>query len=130
MPIDIHWADTSKTILCYTFLSCSNWEDFHEANKLCWQMIENAKHPVDIILDVSQVDHIPRNTHIHIPNTLKSTPENLNSIIFVGLNAYTRSVKTAMQRLFPHKFNQWRIAWTHDEAMRMIKDTRVHEAVG
>lgn len=129
MLIELHWADLDKTILCYTIIDHPSWKDFHDANKRCWEMIENAKHPINIILDVTQITRIPRNAHIHIPNALKSTPENLNIVVFVGLNVYTRSLKTKMEALFPHKFDKWRVAWTHAEAMQLIEDAKVHESV-
>ena len=129
MPINLHWADPSKTVICYTFITPYTWTDFHEANEKLWHMIDNAKMPVDFILNVSEVDRIPRNAHIHIPNALKNTHPNLNMIVFVGMNVYTRTVRNSMSRLFPHVLNKSRVAWSEDSAIELIQEARALEAV-
>lgn len=129
MPINLHWADPSKTVICYTLIAPYTWTDFHEANEKCWQMIDNANMPVDLILNVSEVDRIPRNAHIHIPDALKNTHPNLNMIVFVGMNVYTRTIRNSMSRLFPHVLRNSRIAGNEDSAIELIQEARTVEAV-
>ena len=93
------------------------------------RMIDNANMPVDLILNVSDVDRIPRNAHIHIPDALKNTHPNLNMIVFVGMNVYTRTIRNSMSRLFPHVLRNSRIAGNENSAMALIQEARTVEAV-
>ncbi len=59
MTIQVNWADKDKTILRLYYEQIWGWQDAIDGHIKANQMMAKVKHPVAIILDLSDSDYIP-----------------------------------------------------------------------
>jgi hypothetical protein len=59
MPIDIHWYDTSHSIIWLRFTSPWNWNEFAAIHDRTMEFVSSVDHRVCYLIDLSNVRYLP-----------------------------------------------------------------------
>jgi len=61
MPIITDWIDDSKTVIRLYYEKTWNWQDAIDAHSEANRLMDKVKHPVAVIIDMSDTNHMPHN---------------------------------------------------------------------
>lgn len=118
----IEWRDSSKTVALFTYKGRLEAESYLEAFKECSAMMSSVNHPVDMIVDISEVNYID------VPGLLRLAPifnkvsaRNHRQSIVVGMSPTARVVVDAAAYLAPRLVQGVRQAKTLEDAYEMVK---------
>lgn len=120
MSIKVKWDNAEKMILRYNFEGDWTWQELDMMWRQSEQMVEGLTERYDVILDVRQMNGIPRNALQVIRDQFEVHSPNGGLTVLVGANALMRAILDVLTRIKPQGFGHYRCASTLEEAYQLI----------
>ncbi len=99
MPVTVQYDD-SKRLVIWMFEGSWTWEEYYEKRGEVNHLIEVAGHRVDMIIDMTQSQLLPKNLMTHGGSAVRNAPDNIGKTIFVGSNTILRAFFRMFTQLY------------------------------
>jgi hypothetical protein len=116
----VFWKDVEKTILIRKSPETLLWEDYDKAAQRTYEMLQEVKHDVFLILDGSRIEYVPRDALNYFSKANEHIPPHVVMRILVTRNSLVRSLTKALEKIMPDKLENLHYAYTMDEALEKI----------
>jgi len=131
MPLTVEWYDEQKTILLYDIYGSWTWEDVVRAFNRRSALIEELNRPavvVDVLVDLSQVDQVPRHAVSRLGGIIKANhrPE-IGISVVITPNRLIWTMVSILRATFPQAKN-YCASHSIPEALVIIDDARQKRA--
>jgi len=99
MPVSIRQENEGR-IVVWVFEGSWTWEEYYEKRTAVNEAIEATPHPVDMIIDMSNSQLLPKNLMTHAGSAARNAPDNLRKTVFVGSNMILRTFFKMFSQLY------------------------------
>ena len=109
MAIFIDWANEDRTIISYTFMGSTSWDEVYHALDVGEQRIQDRANPVDVLVDIRQAETLHagvllnQSTRLHAQNLVTRVQSMSGQIVVVGAEPILRSIYAMLRVLFAEK---------------------------
>lgn len=90
MPVTIRHEDENRLVI-WEFQGNWTWEDYYRHRDEVNTFIEKADHEVNMIIDMTRSNLLPKNLMSHASSASRHAPDNIGKTVFVGANAVLRT---------------------------------------
>ena len=126
MNITVTWDNDEKTILRYNYGKSWNWNDFNQAAKEAYEMLDLVTHTVSIIMDFQNAQLIPQGAITNVQRAFSTRRHNnIGTTIIVGAsaNSFLQAIAGIGRKLSRATANDWQLTFvaTLPEAYDLIE---------
>lgn len=101
MPIIIRWDNADeKKVIRWEFPENWVWGDFYGALQQSRVLTREVKYIVDVIVDMTKSQTLPKNVLTQTQVTLQTSPLNVGVVVVVGINPLVRAAFNSFMRLY------------------------------
>lgn len=125
MKIQVNWHNEQQTVLYYAFEVGWDWKDMYDAFADARSMMEMVDHHVNIIMDLSHVNLIPKGALAKIRWAFESPKQsNIGLTVVVTPSSFIKSMIDLGTKLWGKATKQWSVVFvtTLDEAYMLIEE--------
>ncbi|MBC8100883.1 MAG: hypothetical protein H7Y11_15695 [Armatimonadetes bacterium] len=126
MPVKLEWYYPEHTIQHYVFTGYWTWEEFYPLFEQGIQMVIEAQHRVDTIVDFTTTNHLPPSALTHLRIIAEKQTSNAGLAIFVTKSAILLSLFKVGVTVYPKIKHYFRMLPTEAEALAIIETTRTN----
>lgn len=120
MTITVGWDNAEKTTLRYNLEGRWDWNSFYAALKQADALMDTVMHEVDIIVDISQSQHIPEGMISHIGSLGRKVHRNAGLTTLVGTNRFVVTLFDLFRKIRPQMSDNVRIVPSLEEARSIL----------
>lgn len=118
MPIKMLWGNPTKTVLHQIYMETFDLSEWYEAISQTCIMLNQVRHPVNMILDLQAVDHIPMDWIEVLSHSKSNYHVNQSRQVVVVKPAHVRPLKTLLKR--SDNIYNMSIVSSRDEARQLL----------
>ena len=122
MSVKITWDNSSQSTLYVSLERDWTWQDFMSAFHESHEMMNTAKHPVSLIIDVSETQHIPPGFFSFMRRIRLHAHPLTGAIILVGANKVITYITNSFVGIFGKSGRPFYMAETVQEARWWLAD--------
>lgn len=129
MKVNVDWDNDEQSIVRYTFDSDWNWQDLYAAMDNAGKMIETVSHRVDVLMDLSNANIIPKNAISQIKRGYDNPKSpNIGVTVVVTPNSFMNAIVLMAKKVWGDK-GEWELEFvkTLDEAYSTIQKRKTEE---
>lgn len=127
MPISVRW-EADHHIVIWEFEGAWTWEEYYEQRGSTNEAIRKRAHTVDMIVDMTRSQLLPKNLMTHASSAARQSPTNIGKTIFVGSNALLRAFFKMFSQIYgvfePTKADNTHMVATLDEAYAILRQPK------
>ncbi|MEO8609146.1 MAG: hypothetical protein ABI690_14750 [Chloroflexota bacterium] len=116
MGIRVQWDDVAQRTIRYDFDEQWTWEDFFNAKKQAYGMIDTVARKVAVIMAAPGNMALPPNMLTHGLSALRNKHPNTLIVVFVITNSFLRTMLTTMSKVSRVAESSTRVVSTLEEA--------------
>ena len=126
MPIDVFWDQILERVIYWQFQGSWTWKEFEAAQKLANTLIDQHAGTVDVIMDLRESGHLPKDALSQIKQRLETRHPRVRFTAVIGAGMVLRNLYQMLHRIFPHHLFQIQASFvdTPGEAYATITDQR------
>ena len=125
VSIDIQWGNPEKTFIAYTSKGQWTWEEFYAAVGKLSEMAKSIDDRIAVIMDLRESVPAHGNALVHFRNAMRTVPENVTSLIFVGAVGFKGMlISMASKVIFPRPTMKFHFVGSLDEARKLAAQLR------
>lgn len=124
MPIAVVWDNDEKSIILSKFTDPWDWNDFYMAGQTAAMLAGTVNHTVAFINDITDTRSLPTNAMVHFRSINRAGAPNIDLVLIVGGDTYTKMMIEMFQRLNKNEPLAWTIVNSMDEARALIAKKR------
>lgn len=131
MKVSIDWDNDEQTIVRYTFEQGWDWQDLYAAMDNAGDMIETVPHSVDVLMDLSQSNLIPKNAISQIKRGYDNPKKpNIGLTVVVTPNSFMNAIVSMAKKIWSGGQDVWELEFvkTVEEAYSTIATRREEKA--
>ena len=121
--IEVDWADSEQSILCYRFQRGWTWIDIFAALRQGSEMVASSDQRVDVIMDLSQANTVPNGAISQLRHSYNNAKlSNLGVTVLVGTNVFWEKLIEVTNRLAGSIAEKWQLKFAANitEAHQLI----------
>ncbi len=121
--IEVGWADSEQSILCYRFQRGWSWSDIFTALRKGSEMVASTEQRVDVIMDLSQANTVPSGAISQLRHSYNNAKvSNLGVTVLVGTNVFWEKLIEVTNRMAGAIADKWQLKFAQDvgEATQLI----------
>lgn len=99
MPVSVRF-EADNHLVIWTFTGSWTWEDYYSNRDQVNQTITATEHAVNMIIDMTGSQLLPKNLMTHAGSAARRAPNNIGKTIFVGNNAILRVFFNMFSQLY------------------------------
>lgn len=129
MKVNVDWDNDEQSIVRYTFDSDWNWQDLYTAMDNAGKMIETVSHRVDVLMDLSNANIIPKNAISQIKRGYDNPKSpNIGVTVVVTPNSFMNAIVLMAKKVWGDK-GEWELEFvkTLDDAYSTIQKRKTEE---
>jgi hypothetical protein len=101
MSIKVRWDnEDEKKVIRWTFPETWVWVDFYGALQVSRALTREAKYVVDIFVDMTKTQMLPKNVLTQTQVTLQTSPLNIGVVVVIGINPLVRAAFNSFMRVY------------------------------
>lgn len=130
MKVNIAWDNEEQTIVRYTFEPGWDWLDLYTAMDNAGELIQTVSHGVDVLMDLSQANLIPKNAISQIKRGYDNPKSpNIGLTVVVTPNSFMNAMVSMAKKIWGGGSSEWELEFvkTIDEAYATIEAHRKDE---
>jgi hypothetical protein len=120
MPIELTWYNPERTIIFQKNSGTYTLEDLHTSISGIYKMLETVDHPVDLIVDFTNVKMDLRNPLSARSHWEKASHPNGRSMIIINPPMFAKAILQIGQQIAPHAVSNFHYVTTVEEAMTIV----------
>lgn len=129
MKVQIQWENDDKKIVRYIFEQGWSWPDLNAALDEAGELIGTVSHRVDVIMDISSANLIPKGALSQINRAYSNPkPPNIGLTVIVTPNSFMSAMVSMAKKIWGEK-TDWQLEFvqTIGEAYQIIKNQSTEE---
>jgi hypothetical protein len=116
MGIKVQWDDATQKTIRFDFDEQWTWEDFFNAKKQSYNLIDSVKRKVAVIMVAPHNMVLPPNMLTHGLNALRNKHRDTYLVVFVITNSFLRAMLSTMAKVSRLAESSTSVVSTLDEA--------------
>ena len=121
MPVTVAWDDEARTIIHWSYVGKWSWSETSYAFEDTIRMMNEVRHPVSLIHDLTQSAGIPASAIHNAYRYTSSLPENWLISVVVDNGGFAEALLNIFRTLYKKMGERYKTAHTLDEARRIIE---------
>jgi hypothetical protein len=124
----VFWANDEKTILIRELSKQWTWPEYQLSLLKMRQLLQEVEHGVSIIIDMRQVEAVPREALHHFQAGSRNLPADVQKQVLVSKNRLVSRLYQMLIQISPCDFNTFYFASSLEEAFQKIADAQNQKA--
>jgi hypothetical protein len=123
MKVQVAWDNDEQTIIRYTFEANWDWKDLYTAMDEASHIIQGVSHRVDVLMDLSQANLIPKNAISQIKRGYDNPKSpNIGLTVIVTPNSFMNAMVSMAKKIWGGGKDEWELEFvkTNEEAYTTI----------
>ncbi|NWF69602.1 MAG: hypothetical protein HXY40_11000 [Chloroflexi bacterium] len=101
MAVGVTWDNEQHTILLYTFTDPWNWDDYDEAVRHAYALLESTPNRVATIIDFSCTQTLPRGAIKHMSIVAQQPHPKQSMMLIVGASPFIQAISNILASAYP-----------------------------
>lgn len=99
MPVEVSWFNTTHTAIVVRYVGVWTIAEFHQSYDEAMRQVAVQQHPVDIVIDFRESNHIPPGLLSVVRSAIHKRPANADRLIAVGMNTLMRGLVSMLTQM-------------------------------
>lgn len=124
MSVHASWYTDDQTIIHIQFMGKWQWADFHTAFNQSRSLVSQVDHPVDILMDFTQSEHIPNGAIGEVRRAAHDVHPNRRFVMVVGVSKMLDMLFRIVKQIYPSATQKMNTADSIELALDKLEELR------